>query len=72
MNSMLFFVGGAFGTALISAVLTARAAAQNAFNPLYAGPAIAFSDGFFVLSILWIAAFALTAALPRRGHRTVK
>lgn len=70
MNSMLFFVGGAFGTALISAVLTARAAAQNAFNPLYAGPEIAFSDGFFVLSILWLVAFALTAALPRRGHRT--
>lgn len=72
MNSMLFFVGGAFGTALISAVLTARATAPSAFNPIYTGPAIAFSDGFFVLSILWFVAFALTSALPERGYRTVE
>lgn len=72
MNSMLFFVGGALGTALISAVLTARATAQNSFNPLYAGPAIAFSDGFFVMSILWVVAFALTVALPQRGYRTIE
>lgn len=72
INSMLFFVGGAFGTALISAVLTARSTAPDAFNPLYSGPAIAFSDAFLVLSIVWIAAFALTLALPERGVRVIE
>jgi len=69
MNSMLFFLGGAFGTALISAVLTARAGAQNAINPLYAGPAIAFSDAFLALLALLIVAFALTRALPAHRDR---
>lgn len=72
INSMLFFVGGAFGTALISAVLTARATSQNAFNPLYSGPASAYSDAFLVLSIAWIAAFVLTAALPDRTSHNVE
>ena len=72
MNSMLFFMGGAFGTALMSAVLTARAAAQNALNPLYTGPAIAFSDAFLVLHMLMLVAFGLTLALPERGYRTAE
>jgi MFS transporter, DHA2 family, metal-tetracycline-proton antiporter len=67
INSMMFFVGGAFGTALVSAVLTARASAERAFNPLYGGSAVAFSDAFLVLTILWVVAFALTWALP--DHR---
>jgi MFS family permease len=69
MNSMLFFLGGAFGTALISAVLTARAAARNALNPVYGGPAVAFSDAFLVQLALLVVAFALTLALPARGYQ---
>ena len=72
MNSMLFFLGGAFGTALITAVLTARAAAQRAINPLYAGPAIAFSDAFLLQLALLLVAFGLTLALPQRGYRTAE
>jgi EmrB/QacA subfamily drug resistance transporter len=72
MNSMLFFMGGAFGTALVSAVLTARDGARSALNPLYTGQAIAFSDAFLVLIIVWIVAFGLTLALPERGHHTAK
>ena len=67
MNSMLFFLGGAFGTALISAVLTARAAALSAINPLYTGQAIAFSDAFLVLLAIMFVAFGLSLALPERG-----
>ena len=66
MNSMLFSLGGAFGTALISAVLTARAAAQGAINPLYVGRAFAFSDAFLLQLALLLIAFALTLALPHR------
>jgi MFS family permease len=72
MNSMLFFLGGAFGTALVSAVLTARATAENAINPLYTGPAIAFSDAFLVLLPLVLVAFGLTLALPERGYQTAE
>ena len=69
MNSMLFFLGGAFGTALISAVLTARAGAVRAVNPLYTGQAIAFSDAFLLQIALLLVAFGLTLALPGRGYR---
>ncbi len=69
MNSMLFFLGGAFGTALISAVLTARAGAARAVNPLYTGQAIAFSDAFLLQIGLLVVAFGLSLTLPRRGHR---
>ena len=64
MNSMLFSLGGAFGTALMSAVLTARAGTQSALNPLYRGPVAAFSDAFLVLLALVIVAFGRTRALP--------
>ncbi len=72
MNSMLFFLGGAFGTALISAVLTARAAATNAFNPAYSGAAVAFSDAFLAQLTLLVVGFALSLALPARGYRTAE
>jgi len=70
MNSMLFFLGGAFGSALVSAVLTARGAAERALNPLYAGPAVAFSDAFAVMLGLLIVAVGLSTALPDGRART--
>lgn len=72
MNSMLFFLGGAFGTALVSAVLTARATADHAINPLYAGPATAYSDAFLVLLAILLVASGLTLALPERGYQTAE
>ena len=70
MNSMLFSLGGAFGAALMAAVLTARGAAEKAFNPRYGGPAVAFSDAFTVMLLLLLVAFGLTTALPQRRART--
>lgn len=70
MNSMLFFLGGAFGSALVAAVLTARGSAQNALNPLYNGQAVAFSDAFGFMVVLLIAALALTPVLPERRAAT--
>lgn len=67
MNSMLFFLGGAFGTALISAVLTARASASRALNLIATGPASAFSDTFLVLLLLWGVALVLARAVPKRS-----
>ncbi len=72
MNSMLFFLGGAFGSALVAAMLTARDSAESAFNPLYNGPAIAFSDTFTVMLGLLLVAACLTAALPERRARTAE
>jgi DHA2 family metal-tetracycline-proton antiporter-like MFS transporter len=72
MNSMLYFLGGAFGTALLSAVLTARDNAESAINPVYTGQAIAFSDAYLVLLTLLLVAFGLTRALPERTHRTAE
>lgn len=65
INIMVFFVGGSFGTTLFVAVAQSQAATAD-FNPLYAGPAGAFSSAFLVFAapMLLTALFSLT--LPRR------
>jgi DHA2 family metal-tetracycline-proton antiporter-like MFS transporter len=72
MKSMLFFLGGALGTSIVSAVLTARASARNAINPLYAGPAVAFSDTFLTLLLLLLLAACLTLALPEQRSQVAE
>lgn len=64
INSMAFFLGGSFGTALLSAVLTARRGAQSALNPAYSGQLPAYSDAFLALVLPVLGAMALSFALP--------
>lgn len=70
INSMFFFLGGGFGTALLSAVLTARDEAANAINPLHTGRAVAYSDTFLLLTLPLLAALLLSIALPHRARKT--
>lgn len=49
VNSMLFFVGGSVGAAILLGFSTA--AGTTPLNPLYTGKAIGFSDGFLILAI---------------------
>lgn len=63
INSMLFFLGGSFGTTLLIAVTSARGApGRNPLNPFYSGTATGFSDGFLILALPVIAALALLVA----------
>ncbi len=64
INSMFFFLGGGFGAALLSAILTLREGTQNALNPVYVGRADAYSDAFLLLALPVVAALALSLALP--------
>ena len=66
INSMLFFLGGSLGTALLIAVVTVReGGASRAFNPLHFGVGTGFSDAFLLLSLPVLAVMALSLALPR-------
>lgn len=65
INSMLFFLGGGFGTAVLMAVVTLRSGTRTiSLNPLHSGVAAGFSDGFLILAIPVLAAMLLSLALP--------
>ena len=64
MNSMLFFLGGSIGTAVLLAMATSSGLAEGSLNPLHSGQANGFSDGFLLLMIPVLAAMALSLALP--------
>ena len=63
MNSMLFFLGGSFGTALLIAVSTANEGASS-FNPLHSGAAAGYSEGFLLLAGFVLLALGLSFAVP--------
>ena len=66
INSMLFFLGGSLGTALLITIVTLReGAGVRAFNPLHFGGGAGFSDAFLFLTLPVIAVMALSLALPR-------
>ncbi len=64
MNSMLFFLGGSIGTAVLLAMATSSGLAEGSLNPLHSGQGIGFSDGFLLLMIPVLVAMALSLALP--------
>lgn len=64
MNSMLFFLGGSFGTAVVMALASSNGLAEGSLNPLHSGQADGFSDGFLLLMIPVLAAMVLSLALP--------
>ncbi len=65
MNSMLFFLGGSFGTALLIAISTGRSG-ESALNPLHTGAAAGYSDGFLLLALFVVVALGLSFAVPSR------
>ncbi|MCH7738434.1 MAG: MFS transporter [Chloroflexi bacterium] len=64
MNSMMFFLGGSIGTALLFAFSTSSGLAGGSLNPLHSGLADGFSDGFLLLMIPVLIALGLSLALP--------
>jgi MFS transporter, DHA2 family, metal-tetracycline-proton antiporter len=69
ITNMLFFLGGSLGATLTTAILSARAAATNAFNPVHHGAGVGFSDAFLLLMLPAILALALSSAVPGRVAR---
>jgi len=65
INSMLFFLGGSLGTAMVIAVATSRGeAGESLLNPLHSGAGSNFSDAFLLLAIPVIVLMALSLMLP--------
>ena len=66
INSMLFFLGGSLGAAMVIAVVTSRGEANGSLlNPLHSGAGSSFSDAFLLLAIPVILVMALSLAIPR-------
>ena len=68
VNSMLFFIGGSLGTAILLGFSTSDA--SSSVNPLHDGVANGFSDGFLFLTVPIIAVLLLTSKLPGRAPAT--
>ena len=66
INTMMFFIGGSMGASLFSSIITAKADALTAWNPLYTGSAINYSDAFTVLTVGVALALVLVVPLPTR------
>jgi len=65
INTMLFFLGGSFGTTLVTAVLALRREATDGLNPLHGGSVgVGFSDAFLLLTVPVLVGLALSATVP--------
>ena len=65
LNSMMFFVGGSFGTTLFSAIVNRTDQAAASLNPLHGVPGVGFSNAFLALAVPISMAFALSTLLGR-------
>lgn len=65
----VIFLGGASGAAVLSAVVTARDGAAQAWNPLHEGLAVNYSDAFLVIAAVLLGAMLLATRLPGRPPR---
>ena len=72
INSMLFFVGGSLGAAMVMAVVTSRGEDSGSLlNPLHSGAGAGFSDAFLLLAIPVVLVMALSLVLPKAEARRV-
>ena len=70
VNSMLFFVGGSVGAAILLGFSTA--AGTTALNPLFTGKAVGFSDGFLILAIPVLLIILLSSRASEAGTAGLK
>lgn len=69
LNIMVFFTGGSFGTTAFVVISEARAGAAQAWNPLYGGASVAFSDAFGLFALPMALVAILAALLPAARAR---
>ncbi|MEA2000592.1 MAG: hypothetical protein U9N84_01695 [Actinomycetota bacterium] len=66
LNTMMFFIGGSFGTALFTSIVINTAPGTDALNPFHVNPGAGFSNPFVVLVVPIAIGLALSAVLPRK------
>ena len=69
VNEMVWISGISVGTALFSAVATARADAPESLNLFHAGAGVGYSDAYLALTIPLILALLTAAKLRRAGKK---
>ena len=71
INSVLFFLGGSLGAAMVMAMVTSRGEdGASLLNPLHSGAGSSFSDGFLFLAIPVSLVMVLSPALPKALARS--
>lgn len=68
VNEMVWISGTSVGTALFSAVVTARSDASTSLNPLHAGAGVGYSDAFLALVVPLLLALLASAKLAGVGR----
>ena len=71
LNTMMFFVGGSFGTTLFTSIIVNTGPDARALNPFHSYPGANFSNAFIALAVPAAIGLALSAVLPRgslEGH----
>jgi MFS family permease len=67
--NLVFFLGGAVTVALQGAVLRSRGDAADAWDPLFTGAPVAFSDALIIVVVLGVMGLALALRFaPSRDH----
>ena len=66
LNTMMFFIGGSFGSSLFTSIVIETGPDGDALNPLHDGAAAGFSNAFAALVIPIGIGLALSSVLPGR------
>jgi MFS transporter, DHA2 family, metal-tetracycline-proton antiporter len=69
VNEMVWISGASVGTALFSAVATARSDATEPLNPLHAGGGIGYSDAYLALAVPLVLALLTAFRLGVKGGK---
>ena len=69
LNSMLLFIGGSFGAALVIALSSGD---PSAINPLHTGAAAGYSNAFLAAGLFVIVALGLSFAVPSQAGEPAK
>lgn len=72
LNTMMFFIGGSFGTALFTSIVINTAPGSDALNPFHVNSGAGFSNAFAVLVIPIVIGLALSVVLPRKQVEEAK
>lgn len=70
LNTMMFFIGGSFGSSLFTSIVIGTGPDANAVNPFHDGAGAGFSNAFAALIIPIGIGLALSSILPRKSATT--
>ncbi|MEM7325299.1 MAG: MFS transporter [Actinomycetota bacterium] len=64
LNTMMFFIGGSFGSSLFTSIVISATPEADAVNPIHTGAGAGFSNAFLALVLPIAIGLGVSAALP--------